>query len=72
MVSAAAASTAADSTLDLSAEAVPSCVECEDKTAELVCLSCGENHCRLCWGLLRRRGARANHPTEAMCTHACA
>jgi Protein of unknown function (DUF2009) len=66
MVSAAAASTAADSTLDDPAEAVPSCVECEDQTAELVCLSCSENYCRPCWGSLHRRGARANHRTEAL------
>jgi Protein of unknown function (DUF2009) len=66
MVSAAAASTAADSTLDDPSEAVPSCVECEDQTAELVCLSCGENYCRPCWGSLHRRGARANHRTEAL------
>jgi Protein of unknown function (DUF2009) len=66
MVSAAAASTADDSTADDPSEAVPSCVECEDQTAELVCLSCGENYCRPCWGSLHRRGARANHRTEAL------
>lgn len=33
---------------------LPTCVECEDQHAELVCLSCEEPFCRPCWGSLHR------------------
>lgn len=33
---------------------VPTCIECEDQHAELVCLSCEEPFCRPCWGSLHR------------------
>ncbi|AOA65130.1 Hypothetical protein PP7435_CHR4-0612 [Komagataella phaffii CBS 7435] len=40
------------------------CVECSDMPTEIFCVSCSENFCKPCFGMIHRKGKRKNHKRE--------
>ncbi|KAG8907987.1 hypothetical protein FRB99_001153 [Tulasnella sp. 403] len=42
------------------------CVECEDQPAELICETCSDVYCEVCFQALHRKGKRKSHPTRPL------
>mmetsp|Transcript_21198 Transcript_21198/g.31536 ORF Transcript_21198/g.31536 Transcript_21198/m.31536 type:complete len:670 (-) Transcript_21198:12-2021(-) len=40
------------------------CVECEEHRASILCVQCDDQYCSICFGMLHRKGTRANHDTK--------
>ncbi|THH02132.1 hypothetical protein EW026_g662 [Hermanssonia centrifuga] len=42
------------------------CIECEDQPAQLLCESCGDEYCEVCFSAQHRKGSRKSHTTKQL------
>ncbi|KIY52316.1 hypothetical protein FISHEDRAFT_70004 [Fistulina hepatica ATCC 64428] len=42
------------------------CIECEDQPAQLLCETCGDAYCEVCYAALHRKGSRKQHVTKPL------